>query len=189
MPDNVSLCELKCIQRHKNSCTHAISSTIANKNKGPTIVFCNYTQCVKRVTSALSILNSNDNDIFNTTMHASHGNMQQKSRLQALEYMSKNAKDDGNNNNAMLVSTDVASRGIDVPSMSTITYYDVTHTVDMFMHRTGLTARRINAYNQDECKIISIISPGKEEERYEILLSMLSKNKFQSIRLNSNVLK
>jgi superfamily II DNA/RNA helicase len=39
-----------------------------------------------------------------------------------------------------VVSTDVAARGLDIPSVSTVVHYDVARAVDTFVHRSGRTA-------------------------------------------------
>lgn len=40
----------------------------------------------------------------------------------------------------VVVSTDVAARGLDIPSVSTVVHYDVARAVDTFVHRSGRTA-------------------------------------------------
>jgi superfamily II DNA/RNA helicase len=43
---------------------------------------------------------------------------------------------------AVVVCTDVAARGLDIPSVSTVVHYDVARAVDTFVHRSGRTAVR-----------------------------------------------
>lgn len=38
------------------------------------------------------------------------------------------------------MATDVAARGLDIPSVSTVVHYDVARAVDTFVHRSGRTA-------------------------------------------------
>ena len=40
----------------------------------------------------------------------------------------------------IVVCTDVAARGLDIPSVSTVVHYDVARAVDTFVHRSGRTA-------------------------------------------------
>jgi superfamily II DNA/RNA helicase len=42
----------------------------------------------------------------------------------------------------VVVCTDVAARGLDIPSVSTVIHYDVARAVDTFVHRAGRTAVR-----------------------------------------------
>lgn len=41
---------------------------------------------------------------------------------------------------AIVVSTDVAARGLDIPNVATVVHYDVARAVDTFIHRAGRTA-------------------------------------------------
>ena len=40
----------------------------------------------------------------------------------------------------VVVATDVAARGLDIPSVATVVHYDVARKVDAFVHRAGRTA-------------------------------------------------
>ena len=40
----------------------------------------------------------------------------------------------------IVVCTDVAARGLDIPTVSTVVHYDVARAVDTFVHRSGRTA-------------------------------------------------
>ncbi|XP_005097733.1 probable ATP-dependent RNA helicase DDX47 [Aplysia californica] len=63
-----------------------------------------------------------------------HGQMSQEKRLGALnKFKSKNS--------AILIATDVASRGLDIPHVDVVINFDIpTHTKD-YIHRVGRTAR------------------------------------------------
>lgn len=61
---------------------------------------------------------------------------QQKSRLGALESL-RTPK-----SRSIVVASDVAARGLDIPSVSTVVHYDVARTIDTFIHRSGRTAVR-----------------------------------------------
>jgi len=63
-----------------------------------------------------------------------HGQMQQNKRLAALnKFKAKNR--------SILISTDVASRGLDIPHVDVVVNYDIpTHSKD-YIHRVGRTAR------------------------------------------------
>lgn len=40
----------------------------------------------------------------------------------------------------VVVATDVAARGLDIPSVASVVHYDTARTVDSFVHRSGRTA-------------------------------------------------
>lgn len=77
---------------------------------GRTIVFCNSIECVKRSSSVLAHLN--------LTPIVLHGKMEQKQRLKSLEGFQKN--EDG-----ILVTTQVAARGLDIPNVQHVIHYQV----------------------------------------------------------------
>jgi ATP-dependent RNA helicase RhlE len=61
----------------------------------------------------------------------------------------------------ILVATDIAARGIDVPDISHVVNYDMPDTVDAYTHRVGRTARAnrtgeaINIATRDDIDVIS----------------------------------
>ena len=90
------------------------------------IIFCNYRESVDEVSDFLY-----DNGIFNETLH---GGMEQRDRDRSL------TKFKGGSVN-VLVSTDLASRGLDIPEIKTIIHYHLPQSEDAFIHRNGRTAR------------------------------------------------
>ena len=65
--------------------------------------------------------------------------MPQKARLRSIERFSAASSTD-----AVLVSTDVAARGLDIPGVDLIVHYHVPRTADAYVHRSGRTARGSN---------------------------------------------
>ena len=59
---------------------------------------------------------------------------EQRARIKVLESF-RNAT-----GNVVVVATDVAARGLDIPSVSTVVHYDAARKVDTFVHRSGRTA-------------------------------------------------
>jgi ATP-dependent RNA helicase RhlE len=63
-----------------------------------------------------------------------HSNKSQSARVRALsDFKSGRAR--------ILVATDIASRGIDVPEVSHVVNFDVPNTYEDYVHRIGRTAR------------------------------------------------
>jgi superfamily II DNA/RNA helicase len=65
---------------------------------------------------------------------ALHGDMDQQARTAALEQFRKNEV-------TLLVASDVAARGLDIPDVSHIFNFDVPHHPDDYVHRIGRTGR------------------------------------------------
>ncbi|WP_214228474.1 DEAD/DEAH box helicase [Pedobacter sp. B4-66] len=96
---------------------------IGNKN---TLIFCNHRETVDRI-SDLLIDKDLAHDIF-------HGGMEQDERERALlKFRNGSIK--------ILITTDLASRGLDIPEVQCIIHYQLPYTEDAFLHRNGRTAR------------------------------------------------
>lgn len=91
-----------------------------------TIVFCNHRQSVERVSEILT-----DKGITNVFYH---GGMEQQERDSALCKFR-------NGTSNILVTTDLASRGLDIPNIRNIIHYHLPSSEDIFTHRNGRTAR------------------------------------------------
>ncbi|KAB0805561.1 hypothetical protein PPYR_02531 [Photinus pyralis] len=96
------------------------------RHPGRTLIFCNSIGCVKRLTTLLGLL-----DCHALALHAS---MQQRQRLKNLERFR-------DNENAILIATDVASRGLDIPCVEHVLHYQTPRTSESYIHRSGRTAR------------------------------------------------
>jgi superfamily II DNA/RNA helicase len=90
------------------------------------IIFCNR----KREVAVLhrSLLNHG----FNAA--ALHGDLDQRARTAALDGFR-------NGETALLVASDVAARGLDIPAVSHVINYDVPHHAEDYVHRIGRTGR------------------------------------------------
>jgi superfamily II DNA/RNA helicase len=90
------------------------------------IIFCNHREAVERVSKLLT-----EKRIINTFYH---GAMEQREREVALAKFR-------NGSIHFLVTTDLASRGLDIPNIRYIIHYHLPTTEDIFTHRNGRTER------------------------------------------------
>ena len=90
------------------------------------IVFCNHRESVERTSASLT-----KNGIVNEFYH---GALEQQERDSALCKFRNGTVN-------VLVTTDLASRGLDIPNIRYIIHYHLPHTEDIFLHRNGRTAR------------------------------------------------
>jgi len=152
LPPGLSLYEIRCTQRHKDSHLYSFLANTKQGSSGPCLVFCNSIGAVKRVGETLKILG--------LPVRMLHAQMQQKARLSALESLSKS------NHRSVVVATDVAARGLDIPSVASVVHYDVARAVDTFVHRAGRTARGMG-----EKAIgwsVSLVSAAEERNHHTI---------------------
>ncbi|XP_027554296.1 ATP-dependent RNA helicase DDX24 [Neopelma chrysocephalum] len=96
---------------------------------GRTMVFANSIDCIKRLSSLLTILNCDPLPL--------HANMHQKQRLKNLERFAERES-------CVLLTTDVAARGLDIPNVQHVIHYQVPRTSELYVHRSGRTARAAN---------------------------------------------
>ena len=92
-----------------------------------TLVFTNSISAVRRLTPFLTNLN--------VTALPLQSQMPQKARLRSLERFTE-AKQP-----SVLVATDVAARGLDIPEVDMVLHYHVPRAADTYVHRSGRTAR------------------------------------------------
>jgi ATP-dependent RNA helicase DDX24/MAK5 len=85
---------------------------------------------------------------------ALHSEMAQKARLRSIERFT--ATNTGSKNASILVATDVAARGLDIPGIELVIHYHVPRAADAYVHRSGRTARAASSG-------LSILLCGPEE--------------------------
>jgi len=92
----------------------------------PTIIFCNHREAVERINDLL-FEHGIPTGIF-------HGALKQEHRERELIKLR-------NYSSNILLATDLASRGIDIPSIKNVIHYQLPPKEDAFIHRNGRTAR------------------------------------------------
>lgn len=91
-----------------------------------TLVFCNHRDAVERISNLLSAKKL-PHGIF-------HGGMEQEDRERALIKFR-------NGSHRMLITTDLASRGLDIPEIEAVIHYQLPASLEIYTHRNGRTAR------------------------------------------------
>ncbi len=99
---------------------------LCSLGSGSSIIFCNHRDAVDRVGSTLT-----EKGLYNERFH---GGMEQPDRERAL-YKFRNGSCH------ILVSTDLAARGLDIPEVEHIVHYHLPVNEEAFTHRNGRTAR------------------------------------------------
>lgn len=114
-------------------------------------------------------------------IYSLHGKLQTHSRMKTLETFTKAVC------NTVLLTTDVAARGIDIPDVDLVLQIDPPTDVDVFLHRCGRTGRAGKVG-----KAIVFINEGREEDYVpflgvknidlnEINIELTQLNNFQSM--------
>ena len=104
----------------------ALFALVCKISDKPTLVFCNHRDAVERISDLLYDMGL-PHDIF-------HGGMEQEDRERALLKFR-------NGSHRILITTDLASRGLDIPEIEHVVHYQLPHNEEAFTHRNGRTAR------------------------------------------------
>lgn len=110
------------------------------------IVFCNHREAVERTSGLLK-----EKGITNVFYH---GAMEQRDRDAALSKFRNGSVN-------VLVTTDLAARGLDIPNIRFIVHYHLPHTEDSYVHRNGRTARM-----DASGTVMLIVSPDEKIPAY-----------------------
>ena len=105
---------------------HTLYKLLCTFDGGQAIVFCNHRESVDRVSNYLR-----EQKLY---YEAYHGGMEQEMRERALYKFRC-----GSSN--VLISTDLAARGLDIPEVRHIIHYHLPSSEEGYIHRTGRTAR------------------------------------------------
>lgn len=120
---NIQLKKVMTIPEEKLETLFKLICKIGNKR---TLIFCNHRDAVDRI-SELLMEKGIDRETF-------HGGMEQDERERALLKFR-------NDSTRILITTDLASRGLDIPEVESIVHYQLPPKEDAFIHRNGRTAR------------------------------------------------
>src|SRR5690606_14412130 len=120
---NVQLRKVMTTSEEKLDTLFQLICKIGNKR---TLIFCNHRDAVDRISELLR-----EKGISRETFH---GGMEQDERERALlKFRNDSAR--------ILITTDLAARGLDVPEVESIVHYQLPPKEDAFIHRNGRTAR------------------------------------------------
>ncbi|CAN5403358.1 DEAD/DEAH box helicase [soil metagenome] len=128
---NLSLSIIKSPERNKLKSLGALLNSLGT---GSGIIFCNFKDSIQEVSDFLT-----SEKLSHVTFH---GGMEQKDRERALIKFR-------NGTSRLILATDLAARGIDIPHIDFIIHYQLPHSSQEFTHRNGRTARmheKGNAY-------------------------------------------
>ena len=120
---NIQLKKVMTIPEEKLDTLFKLICKIGNKR---TLIFCNHRDAVDRISELLK-----EKGIDRETFH---GGMEQDERERALLKFR-------NDSTRILITTDLASRGLDIPEVESIVHYQLPPKEDAFIHRNGRTAR------------------------------------------------
>ncbi|GER55891.1 DEAD-box ATP-dependent RNA helicase [Striga asiatica] len=146
---------IECREEEKDAHLYYLLSV---HGQGRTIVFCTSIAALRRISSLLRILKIN--------VWTLHSEMQQRARLKSVDRF--RASEHG-----ILIATDAAARGLDIPGVRTVVHYQLPLSAEVYVHRCGRTARA----STDGCSI-ALVSPN-DASKFAALCKSFAKESFQ----------
>jgi ATP-dependent RNA helicase DDX24/MAK5 len=98
---------------------------------GRTLIFLNSIDGIRRLQPILSNLR--------VASFPLHSHLQQRQRLKNLDHF--RSANISNGRSAVLLATDVAARGLDIPAVDHVIHYQIPRSADTYVHRSGRTGR------------------------------------------------
>ncbi|PLX22726.1 MAG: helicase [Salinivirgaceae bacterium] len=126
LKDETSQLTIKTIVSTEKDKLETLTKTLAHIGNQPGIIFCSFKDALQRVSNHLK-----ENQIPHGCFH---GDMEQLDRERALIKFR-------NGTHQLLVATDLAARGLDIPEIKFILHYHMPLHSREFTHRNGRTAR------------------------------------------------
>ena len=121
--ERVTLYEVRSPEKDKLTTLRQLLLTLGDESS---IVFLNYRDAVERVSNYLR------DEGF--TISSFHGGLEQRQREDQLYRFSNGSAN-------IMVATDLASRGLDIPDIQNIIHYHLPESEEGYVHRVGRTAR------------------------------------------------
>ncbi len=124
--EKISALQIKTILSPQKDKLPTLLKTLKHLGDKPGIIFCNYKDSIQRISDFLS-----ENGVAHGCFY---GGLEQQDRERALVMFR-------NGSHQLLLATDLAARGIDVPEIAFIIHYHLPIAAEEFTHRNGRTAR------------------------------------------------
>uniref|UniRef100_A0A453CET1 RNA helicase n=1 Tax=Aegilops tauschii subsp. strangulata TaxID=200361 RepID=A0A453CET1_AEGTS len=153
LPEKLEESFIECSDDDKDANLYYILSV---HGQGRTIVFCTSISALRHISSLLRTLGIN--------VLTNHAQMQQRARMKAVDRFREGE-------NSVLVATDGFARGMDFDNVRTVIHYQLPHSSDVYIHRSGRTARK----SLTGCSI-ALISPADKAKFYSLCKSFSKEN-------------
>ena len=159
--DVPSKLEVRIVKAEKTDKLDALFNLICKIGNKPTIVFCNHREAVDRISDLLHHQGL-AHDVF-------HGGMEQDERERALIKFR-------NGSHSVLISTDLAARGLDIPEIEYVIHYQLPLTIETYTHRNGRTARM-------HAKGVAYLILGEEEYQPKFITEKIEVEKIEATKI------
>lgn len=129
LPDTISFHLVECTDEDKEQFLHYVVAASLSSCRS-ILVFVNTITATHRLSCTLALA------FPDMVIGSLHANMDQTQRFRNLDRFKKQAEQ-----KRLLVCSDVAARGLDVPAVDLVIHYGIPSRVDTFVHRSGRCGR------------------------------------------------
>eukprot|EP00834_Sanchytrium_tribonematis_P007146 NODE_607_length_5446_cov_0.832055.p1 type:complete len:588 gc:universal NODE_607_length_5446_cov_0.832055:3800-2037(-) len=178
VPFNPSICTINMKKNSNISHFHMDCVTLVEKDLslyylshtylGKTAVFLNSLDGVRRLAGTLRLL------LPDRSIKTIRGDMKMGQRLKVLQ-------DFKSIPNCILIASDVAARGLDIEDTECVVHYDIPRDVDIFIHRSGRTAR------YDRKGVSIALSMPEEFQKYRTFLKAVEISNSKLLSLENSI--
>ncbi|GIL99897.1 hypothetical protein Vretimale_4959, partial [Volvox reticuliferus] len=164
LADRVTEAAVSCLEAERDEVLYYLLAA----HPGRTLVFANAVSAIRRVAALLKVLG--------LPAIALHAQQQQRQRLKALDRFRADSQ-------SVLVATDVAARGLDIPGVATVIHYQLPASADTYIHRCGRTARGLDG----DGIAIALVGP-RETARFTGLVRVLGRDPPPSFPIDQSLM-
>ncbi|GLI61466.1 hypothetical protein VaNZ11_003859, partial [Volvox africanus] len=164
LAERVTEAAVSCLEKERDEVLYYLLAA----HPGRTLVFANAVSAIRRVAALLKVLG--------LPAIALHAQQQQRQRLKALDRFRTDSQ-------SVLVATDVAARGLDIPGVATVIHYQLPASADTYIHRCGRTARGLDG----DGIAIALVGP-REAARFIGLTRVLGRDPPPSFPIDQSLM-
>ena len=167
--------KVKIVETTDNNKLESLFRLVCKLGNHPTLIFCDKRETVQQISDLLW-----EQDLANNVFH---GGLEQDLRERTLIKFR-------NGSHHILVTTDLASRGLDIPEIEYVIHYDMPENETVFTHRSGRTARMHASgttflFTYPNSSLPEFIKEKPDVEKIPAKYSMPEKTKWETLYISA----
>ncbi|KDN39330.1 P-loop containing nucleoside triphosphate hydrolase protein [Tilletiaria anomala UBC 951] len=166
--ETVKECKIECLSKEKDLYLYYFLL----RYPGRTLIFVNSIDSIRRIQPILTHLRVQSFPL--------HSNLQQRQRLRNLDnFRSANLSSSNSGagkGSAVLLATDIAARGLDIPAVDHVVHYQIPRSADTYVHRSGRTGRAGRAGVS-----LAMVDPAEKKLMKQVMMTLKRSDDLNSL--------